>query len=163
MSRLRKLIVLSVITLLVGIQGAYVVFKIPEAWPFTNYPMFSKGNPLTSSVNFSLEGVTTDGLPIALPTREYFQPFNTVKLRIGIGSRYRLQDSTARENALNNVLLYLAEVYEDNRTNRRHNGPPIRELRVIREAYDLTIRPIDNIEADRSTIFALDLENAHVR
>ena len=154
----RQVFVVAIITTLIGIQSVFVVVGLPEAWPFSNYPMFSKSSVRSSATNYTLEGITTDGLPIELSVRHHFQPYNVSKLRIGLGTQIRKPDSTLRDESLLHVMQYLSDVYEENRRRRRHTGPPIRELRLYRVAYDWTDVPLDSVIAVRTMVYALDLE-----
>ncbi len=146
MSTLRKIVVPLVMFGIIGIQLVYTVAKLPEAWPFSNYPMFSKANARTTATNYPLQGVTSDGQTFEISTRKHLEPFNVAKLRIGLGGLVRIPDSTRRSESIANALAYLDQVYERNRLAGRHDGPAITELRLFRQSFDWTSTPIPDVE-----------------
>jgi len=48
-----------IITALITIQGLYVIFPLPDIWPFSNYSMFSKASPSTLASSFKFYGITS--------------------------------------------------------------------------------------------------------
>ena len=73
-----------VITTLVVIQGLYVIFPLPDIWPFSNYSMFSKANPSTVASSFKFYGITSDGKEVPLDSKKAFLPFDKVRLEKGV-------------------------------------------------------------------------------
>lgn len=79
-SRGVEIFVITLITL----QGLYVVFPLPDIWPFSNYSMFSKANPVTVASSFEFHGLTREGKEIMLDTKKAFLPLDKVRLEKGI-------------------------------------------------------------------------------
>lgn len=79
-SRYVRIFIITLIT----IQGLYVLFPLPDIWPFSNYSMFSKANPVTVTSNFEFYGVTGDGKELRLDSRKAFLPFDSVRLQKGV-------------------------------------------------------------------------------
>lgn len=73
-----------IITTLIAIQGLYVIFPLPDIWPFSNYSMFSKANPSTVASSFKFYGITSDGKEVLLDSKKVFLPFDKVRLEKGI-------------------------------------------------------------------------------
>ena len=71
-------------TMLITIQGLYVIFPLPDIWPFSNYSMFSKANPSTIASSFKFYGITSDGKEVLLDSKEAFLPFDRIRLRKGV-------------------------------------------------------------------------------
>ena len=82
-ARSRKAEIL-IITMLIAIQGLYVIFPLPDIWPFSNYSMFSKANPSTVASSFKFYGITSDGKEVLLDSKKVFLPFDKVRLEKGI-------------------------------------------------------------------------------
>lgn len=72
------------ITVLITIQGLYVVSPFPDIWPFSNYSMFSKANPVTAASNFEFYGLTNDGKEILLDSKQAFLPLDRIRLKKGV-------------------------------------------------------------------------------
>ena len=85
-----------VITTLVVIQGLYVLFPLPDIWPFSNYSMFSKANPVTVASSFEFRGLTSDGKEVPLDSRKAFLPLDKVRLEKGV-NRILDRESFARK------------------------------------------------------------------
>ncbi len=79
----RRHVEIFIITL-VTIQGLYVIFPLPDIWPFSNYSMFSKANPVTVASSFEFYGLTSDGEEVLLDDRKAFLPLDKVRLEKGI-------------------------------------------------------------------------------
>ena len=73
-----------IITALITIQGLYVIFPLPDIWPFSNYSMFSKASPSTLASSFKFYGITSDGKEVPLDSKKVFLPFDKVRLEKGI-------------------------------------------------------------------------------
>lgn len=69
---------------LITIQGLYVVFPLPDIWPFSNYSMFSKANPVTVASSFEFHGLTREGKEVMLDSKKAFLPLDKVRLEKGI-------------------------------------------------------------------------------
>ena len=79
-SRCVEVFVITLIT----IQGLYVVFPLPDIWPFSNYSMFSKANPVTVASSFEFHGLTREGKEVMLDSKKAFLPLDKVRLEKGI-------------------------------------------------------------------------------
>ncbi|MCY3827129.1 MAG: hypothetical protein OXG10_07120 [Candidatus Dadabacteria bacterium] len=79
-SRCVEVFVITLIT----IQGLYVVFPLPDIWPFSNYSMFSKANPVTVASSFEFHGLTREGKEVTLDSKKAFLPLDKVRLEKGI-------------------------------------------------------------------------------
>lgn len=96
------------IIILIIIQGLYVVFPLPDIWPFSNYSMFSKANPVTVASSFQFYGLTSDGKEVSLDSKKVFLPLDKVRLEKGI-NRILNRESFAQkqekelESALNRL------------------------------------------------------------
>ena len=75
-----KILIITLIT----IQGLYVIFPLPDIWPFSNYSMFSTANPVTVASSFEFYGVTSDGKEVLMDSRKAFSPFDCVRLKKGV-------------------------------------------------------------------------------
>ncbi len=73
-----------IITILITIQGLYVIFPLPDIWPFSNYSMFSEANLSTVASSFKFYGITSDGKEVLLDGKKVFLPFDKVRLEKGI-------------------------------------------------------------------------------
>ena len=91
-SRCVQVFVITLIT----IQGLYVVFPLPDIWPFSNYSMFSKSNPVTIASSFEFYGLTSDGEEVILDSQKAFLPLDKVRLEKGI-NRILNRESFARK------------------------------------------------------------------
>ena len=69
---------------LITIQGLYVVFPLPDIWPFSNYSMFSRANPATVASSFEFHGLTRDGKEVPLDSKKAFLPLDKVRLEKGV-------------------------------------------------------------------------------
>lgn len=81
--RTRKAEIFIIITL-IAIQGLYVIFPLPDIWPFSNYSMFSTANPSTVVSSFEFYGLTRTGEEVSLDSKKVFLPFDKVRLQKGI-------------------------------------------------------------------------------
>ena len=72
------------IAVLIAAQGLYVIFPLPDIWPFSNYSMFSKANPVTVTSSFEFYGMTSNGKEVLLNDRTAFLPFDCIRLKKGI-------------------------------------------------------------------------------
>lgn len=91
-SRCVEVFVITLIT----IQGLYVVFPLPDIWPFSNYSMFSKANPVTVASSFEFRGLTREGKEVMLDSKKAFLPLDKVRLEKGI-SRILNRESLVRK------------------------------------------------------------------
>lgn len=97
------------IIILITIQGLYVVFPLPDIWPFSNYSMFSKANPVTVASSFQFYGLTSDGKEVSLDSKKVFLPLDKVRLEKGI-NRILNRESFAQkqEKELESALKHLS-------------------------------------------------------
>jgi hypothetical protein len=112
------------LAILLGQAAAIVAGR--ELWPFSPYPMFSKSLAPTVE-RFWLCGVREDGTEIALRKSAAFHPFRLAQLEGALG---RLDFKGLAEAAKD-----LLARYEARRMAGRHDGPPLRSLRIYRVAY----------------------------
>ena len=75
-----KILIITLAT----VQGLYVVFPLPDIWPFSNYAMFSKSNPTTVVSSLEFYGLTADGKEILLDSKKVFLPFDRARLKKGV-------------------------------------------------------------------------------
>jgi hypothetical protein len=107
-----------------------------ECWPFSNYPMYSgRARDYTLSM-LRLFGVADEEAPREVPllTGEYLWPFDSSRLRAVLG---RLDSEADREARLGGALSDVLRRYEARRVESRHDGPPLRGIRLYRLSWRL--------------------------
>ena len=124
-----------IITLIV-IQGLYVIFPLPDIWPFSNYSMFSKANPTRVASSFEFYGVTRDGREVLLNSKEAFLPFDRMRLEKGINRILKRESYIlAQEKRVESVLGHLRflPVNETNLEENIRNLLPYKENDAIED------------------------------
>lgn len=116
------------------LQAAYVVAPLPERWPLSTFPMFSKQRPVTSGESYSFVGVTPAGEEVRLDRSAFWQPVPVTTLRVAIGEMERA--GPTGERALEDLLDLLKGRYRRARSAGEHAGPAIAALRVYRVRWD---------------------------
>lgn len=135
-SRLRFLLVHALITFLIG-GSLFDTLNRKEHWPLSSYPMFSAAKRDPSSVTWRLFGVTgvgEMGREIPLFDFQYIQPFDQIRLSFAFSRMaYDPNHQQLLSEALRNCLLR----YEALRRAGRHDGPPLRVIRLYRLQWQL--------------------------
>jgi hypothetical protein len=122
----RRLVANGVLlAILLGSAAAIVTGK--ELWPFSPYPMFSslRGGPSLGSLWF--RGVLADGTEVQLPGSRAFHPLRLAQLTAALE---RLSGDRLEE-----ALLDLLTRYGVRRRAGRHDGPPLKGLRLYRMTF----------------------------
>jgi hypothetical protein len=111
--------------ILVGSAAAIVTGK--ELWPFSPYPMFSsvRAGPVLEKLWF--QGVLADGREVPIHGHRAFHPLRLAQLTRGLERLPKGQ----MEEALRDVLLR----YGVERRAGRHDGPPLKGLRIYRMTF----------------------------
>jgi len=132
MTRARRALVNVVITLVVG--GHLVALAVDprvEAWPFSQYPMYSRRSALFPQIGQRrLVAIARDdaGREIPLVDPRYLAPLDVEYVNGGFARILGARDQTRLEEALSDC----ARRYEDNRRRGLHRGPPLGTLRLYR-------------------------------
>lgn len=105
-----------------------------DAWPFSNYPMYSWLQPARFTYRL-LYGITAEG-EAPLSSRRYWSPFDGSRFNVAF-SRMEQFDDAERRTAV--AASFLARRYEQRRAQQLHHGPPIHGLRVYECTW--TLRP----------------------
>lgn len=189
-----KRIKIFIITL-ITVQGLYVVFPLPDIWPFSNYSMFSKAAPATVASSFEFYGLTGDGKEVLIDSGEAFLPLDKVRLKKGI-NRILNRESLVRkqEKKLNSILKrlrflpvdqaylrenarrllpykkdgvvadkekelrllfdYLFFLYEHNREEEVHGGPPVVSMNLYLTTWDWTDAPPREVFPETRLIYS---------
>ena len=107
-----------------------------EHWPFSPYDLYSG-----VSQDYSLTLLRLYGVLEAEPSREiplyayrYIQPFDNARLRFALEDMNR---STGRDQALTRALEDCLKRYDALRASGRHDGPPLRGMRLYRVDWKL--------------------------
>ena len=134
MSEQRILLLHVVIGLLVA-GSLYVIVTDQEYWPFSQYPMYSILIGQKDSLEaLRLYGVTQEEPPQEIPLRDYqyLQPFARSRLHSALKWIYikSQRDPEKRQQMLNEALLDCLKRYEELRLAGRHDGPPLRGIRL---------------------------------
>lgn len=69
---------------MIALQGLYVIFPLPDIWPFSNYSMFSRARPKTVASSLEIYGLTRDGKEVLLGRGGHFLPLDSSRLKKGI-------------------------------------------------------------------------------
>ncbi|MCK6461169.1 MAG: hypothetical protein L6Q95_14905 [Planctomycetes bacterium] len=125
MTRRRRLLANGILVAILLGQAAAIVSG-RELWPFSPYPMFSRSLAPTVE-RFWLCGVREDGAEIALRSTAAFHPFRLAQLE---GALARM-DAPALAEAARDMLAR----YEARRLAGRHDGAPLRSLRIYRVVW----------------------------
>jgi hypothetical protein len=134
MSRTRTLLVhLLIAGILAG--SVYDIATRQEHWPFSDYPMFAviPRQPVLEN-SYRLFGVTYDNREVAILKYSQLWPLDQSRLPIGLRRLYREPDGRERVRA---VVEDTFRRYELRRAEGRHNGPPLRAMRLYKLTWDL--------------------------
>jgi hypothetical protein len=113
--------------------SVYDIVMDQEHWPFSQYPMFSGVWRSPTFGWLRLFGVTAEGNEFPLDYNRYVSPFDQSRLPKALRQMLDEPDGAARvRTAVEDCLAR----YEVLRTAGRHDGPPLRAMRL----YDLTWR-----------------------
>jgi hypothetical protein len=138
MGRLRLLVVHAAIAFIVlGHLRSLVTDS--EDWPFSRYPMYSYPPP-KELVAYRIAAVVGGGSAaepereVLLMDRRSFRPMT----HLAVGSTLsRLDQRLDREAALDEALLQLAARYEAGRRAGKHDGEPLRRLRLYKLVWSV--------------------------
>jgi len=140
---LRKKLIVIFVTTLIGLQGMYVVFPLPEIWPLSSYPMFSR--PYRKYATYiEIRGVTAKGREFSLDISKYFYPFNRTKLLSGI-LRIRYYPLKRQVEILDEIFRYLLDQYAVTKKSGYHEGPPIVALRLYGNTWNWSQKPPEEV------------------
>ena len=144
-SKKRKIAVVIFIVTLVLLQGMYLFFPLPEIWPLSQYPMFSKLKVSKAAADLEIKGITLDGTEVSLDDMDYFYPLNRSKLLVPLWDKGLLvQDEINRQFNFNKIFNYLMIQYKLNKSNGVHNGPDIQNLNLYGKVWSWkNIQPSD--------------------
>jgi hypothetical protein len=145
MSKRRLLFVNAVIAVLVvGQLFAMVVFKQP--WPFAHYPMFAEARTEYALSKPQLYGVLQEEPHREIPLRgDYIQPFKVDRLQGAFEVMYLEPDPEKRQELLDEAARNSLLQYKRLRQAGRHDGPPLRGVRLYQLQWQLNPRA-DNVE-----------------
>lgn len=135
----RRVLFLNVVLFVLTIVSLSSLGFDREYWPFSQYPMFSSVAPGYSLSGLQLYGVAREAPHREIPLRasDYIEPFDQARLSVAldrIGSR---RNPERRQKLLDDALLDCLERYEKFRLDGRHDGPPIRGVKLYRAEWRL--------------------------
>jgi hypothetical protein len=132
MSRGQLIVANCVVFILLGAQ-AFDILLQREDWPFSNYPMYA-GQQTERYAWIRVYGVTDSGEFALVPERQ-LRPWDSVRINYSFSGTVleRTDQSTSGPRALQN----LYQLYEAERRAGKHNGPPLRAVRLYREQWRL--------------------------
>lgn len=143
MSRQRVWLLQAVIALLVG-GSLYHIVADKEHWPFSNYPMYLTVEQWDSSEQLQLFGVVREEPHQEIPLRDirYLHPFH--RSRIHAAFTWILIKTEGnpekRQQMLSEGLRDRLRRYEELRMAGRHDGPPLRGIRLYQSRWRLDAR-----------------------
>jgi len=107
-----------------------------EHWPFSSYPMFARQHRMQQYTRRRLYGVTAETPPREIPLREqrFLAPMDISRMGVALERMERTRSRTWRLPAAAATVL---RRYERLRIEGRHEGPPLREVRVYKVAWDM--------------------------
>jgi len=126
----------------------YDIVMDQEHWPFSQYPMFSGVWRSPTFGWLRLFGVTADGNEFPLDYNRYVSPFDQSRLPKALRQMLDEPDGAARvRTAVEDCLAR----YEVLRTAGRHDGPPLRAMRLydLKWRIDANAANVDNPDARR--------------
>ncbi len=108
----RKKSVKRFISAILILQGLYVVFPLPDIWPVSNYPMFSRASGASVVYSKQIVAVTKDGERELRATD--IAPFDIVRLSKGIdrithGDRFAEKDDRRINRIIDALQLSLSD------------------------------------------------------
>jgi hypothetical protein len=144
MTRTRLVAIHLVILLVIGGHAIVIALDpIPEAWPFSQYPMYSRRPPafprLTQRALFGIPA-TDPSIEIPLTDASYLAPLNVEYISGGFARILRSRDRARLDQALQDC----SHVYEQRRREGLHDGPPLLGVRLYELAW--------NIDADLANV-----------
>ncbi len=135
MSNVRLLIINL---LLVGILAGSLTDMLwdREHWPFSSYPMYSRLELKNETTKVMLYGVPRNSadVPFPLQSTAFIQPFDRTRLNTALA---RLARSSQPDKNLRAAAEDVWERYRRSRSEGRHAGPPLREVRVYQVHWRL--------------------------
>lgn len=137
MSRLRLLLAHAAIAVVVLGHVRSLITNM-EHWPFSRYPMYSYPPP-KELIAYRLAGVVEAGpsgpeKELPLTNYRYFRPLSYLAAGSTLG---RLSGRPERAKELNAAMGELADLYEALRRDGRHDGPPLRALRLYKLSWSV--------------------------
>jgi hypothetical protein len=133
MGTTRLLLVHAVIAALIG-GSAYDIVTDREHWPFSQYPMFASVWRERSLTLLRLYGVEADGREFPLIDHRYVTPFEQSRLPKALRRIARRSDA---QQALQRAIRDCFERYDRLRAAQRHDGPPLRAMRLYEVTWTL--------------------------
>lgn len=134
MSRNRGLLIhLLIAGVIVG--SVYDIATRQEHWPFSDYPMFAviPRQPVLEN-SYRLFGVTYDNREVAILKYSQLWPLDQSRLPIGLR---RLSVQPGGRERVKAVVEDALRRYELRRAQGRHEGPPLRAMRLYSLNWDL--------------------------
>jgi len=122
MGKHRLLVVYALNAVIVG-GSLFDLIRDQEHWPFSQYPMYSHTEISRSLTILRLFGITQQGTEIPLYDSRYFQPFDDSRLPEAL-------ERTAKKHQLKEAVWDCLVRYEALRRAGRHDGPPLRAMRL---------------------------------
>lgn len=123
--------------MLFGLLGgsAYEIGTRGEHWPFSSYPMFSKTRKEARVVHYALVAVPQSGAEaFPLYQSKHIHPFLWYRQRAAFKRMLEKPDGKA---AAKEGLADTMARYERGRQQGRHEGPPLRALRLYRVEWSI--------------------------
>lgn len=154
----RAFVNLTLLGLLTG--SAYEIGTRGEHWPFSSYPMFSKTRREARVVHYALQAVPQDGsAAFPLYKSKHIHPFLWYRQRAAFKQMLEKGKGIA---AVEKGLADTMERYEHGRQIGRHDGPPLRSLRLYRVDWSIDPYAADLIKHEKrafvAEVFAEDKE-----
>ena len=135
------------------VASAYDILRGREHWPFSCYPMYSRVELEPTMTQFRIFGVSAEDpdRELILQDRRFLEPFDNSRLgqalkRIGAGDN--------PEAGLRVALTDCLQRYEALRSAGRHDGPPLRALRLYRLTWVLDPRAANRERPDTRLLIA---------
>ncbi|NIP31161.1 MAG: hypothetical protein GTO02_15720 [Candidatus Dadabacteria bacterium] len=154
-SKPRKITITALISILIVVQLTYIIFPVPELWPFSPYAMYSKIHKnFNSSTGIEIIGVTSDGSEVNLDISRHFTPFNRNNLRVGIINILKKRETVSeKEKRLNLLFEFLLDQYMKNKNANYHKGADLVSLNLYVLTWDWSNVNPRNTEPERKLIY----------
>ena len=122
--------------LLIVLGGSlFAIVAADESWPFCSYQMFSYVRGERSLVRYRLYGVNAaSGVEIPLRESRFIDPFDPSRLHRAFS---RMDAKPGRAVLFRDALSGCFARYEELRRAGRHEGPPLRGIRLYRLEWRL--------------------------
>lgn len=154
LSRWRKLQIGVLMTVMLGGHAVSVVLGA-ELWPFSNYSMYSSLQSDSFSMN-QLVVVDSTGAEYVLDEETHFLPFG-IRLPASLNNfRWPAPGDTVR---LRRAVVAAGALYEKQRLNAIHDGPPLSRIRLYTWTWKLEPAPERGAKPESSTLvfdYAID-------